>query len=392
MSVWPRCRTPLSFLALVLAAALFAAGCSRADRETPEFRIGMIAPINSTNSSVRFTGHLLAQARVAELNAQGGVEIGGRKHLLRLIVEDNDGRVELAMSAMSRLIQQERVSAIIGPYYSRDAIPVAAALESLHVPMLTPSATNPEVTRGRRFAFRVCQVDSDQGAAMARYAYEDLGLRRAAVLFDEADAYSADLAGYFRASFAARPGATVVMEAYATGATNFTAQLARIRGSGAQALFLPNFPADLALQLPQARAAGFRGMFLGGDSWDTDAGFHSLPEAQGAVYSTDFTPAAAPGRPLEAAQALARRSGAELIKNTALTLDALELLIAAAQRVGSTDPVSLRSGLADLTGFEGLTGHISYNGGGDPERTVCVVGISGGVAQLRARLAPVHKR
>ena len=389
MSVWPRCR---SFLLLALLAGFLASGCSRAEREIPEFRIGMIAPINSTNSSVRFTGHLLAQARVAELNALGGVEIGGRKHLVRLIVEDNDGRVELAMGAMSRLIQQERVSAIIGPYYSRDAIPVAAALENLHVPMLTPSATNPQVTRGRRFASRVCQVDSDQGAAVARYAYEDLGLRRVAVLFDEADAYSAGLAGYFRASFAARPGANVVMETYATGATSFMAQLARIRGLGAQALFLPNFPADLALQLPQARAAGFHGTFLGGDSWDTDIGFHSLPEAQGAVYSTDFTPAAAQGKPLALAQALAQRSGAELIKNSALTLDALNLLLAAAQRVGSTDPVSLRSGLSELADFEGLTGHISYNGGGDPERTAYIVGISGGGVQLRARLAPVLKR
>jgi len=389
MSVWP-CRRTLLLLALV--SALLAAGCSKADPETAEFRIGMIAPINSTNSSARFTGHLLAQARVNQLNAQGGVEIGGRKHLVRLIVEDNDGRVELAMSAMSRLIQQERVSAIIGPYYSRDAIPVAAALETLHVPMLSPSATNPDVTRDRRFAFRACQVDSDQGAGLARYAYEDLGLRRAAVLYDEADAYSSGLAGYFHKAFASRPGASVVMEAYATGAQDFMAQLARIRVSGAQVLFLPNFPVDLSLQLPQARAAGFAGLFLGGDSWDTDSGFHSLPEAQGSVYSTDFSLAAADKKRLEAAKALAQASGAELIKNSALTLDALELLIAAAKRVGSTDPVSLRSGLAELTDFEGLTGRISYNGGGDPERTVCIVSISGGAQQLRACLAPLRKR
>jgi branched-chain amino acid transport system substrate-binding protein len=378
----------LSALAALLAA-LLAAGCSRSEQEPTEFRIGMIAPITH---SVRFTGHLLAQARVDELNAQGGVEIGGRKLKVRLFVEDADSRVELAMSAMSRLIQQERVSAIIGPYYSRDAIPVAAAVESLRVPMLSPSATNPAVTRGHSYAFRVCQVDSDQGAALARYAHDELGLRKAAVLYDEADAYSAGLAGYFREAFASYPGTALVSERYTSGTTDFSDQLARIRAAHAQVLLLPNFPPDLALQLPQARAAGFAGLFLGGDSWDTDAGFHSLPEAQGSVYSTDYSDVAADPRLLASAQALAAKSGSEVVKNTALTLDALELVIAAAQRVGSTDPVSLRSGLAELSGFEGLTGLISFTGRGDPERSVYVVGIDGGSLALRARLAPAHKR
>ena len=89
---------------------------------------------------------------------------------------------------------------------------------------------------------------------------------------------------------------------------------------------------------------------------------------------------------------LAASSGGELIKNTALTLDALMLVIAAAKNVGSTDPVSLRSGLANLQGFEGLTGRISFFGGGDPEHTVCIVGISGGEPVLRARRDPERKQ
>lgn len=382
---WPR-RRIFCLLGLVCAALL--AGCSRAEQKPEEFRIGMIAPISGP---VRVTGQLLAQARVAELNAAGGVLIGGSKRKVRLIVVDSGGQIEQAMSAMSRLIEQEHVSAIIGPYYSRTAIPVAAALDSLHVPMLSPSATSSEVTRGRRFAFRVGQVDSDQGRTLARYAYEDLGLRRAAMLYDEADAYSSGLAKYFAADFTNRPGATLAVEPYASGVTDFSAQLARLRASGAQVLFLPNYPEDLSRQLPQARAAGFTGLFLGGDSWDSDHGFHSLPEAQGAVYSTDFSIAAADKKMLEHAQALAARSGAELTNHSAMTLDALELLLAAAEVVGSTDPVSLRSGLANLTNFEGLSGRISFRGGGDPERSVCIMGISGGAQVLRACVPPVRK-
>jgi len=385
----PTARRASAFWAILAALAVWAAiGCTRRDKPE-EFRIGMIAPISAP---VRFTGHLLLRARVAELNAQGGLKVGGRMVKVRLIVEDSGSRVEQAMSAMSRLIQQERVSAVIGPDYSRDAIPVGAAMEALRVPMLTPSATNPEVTRGRGFVFRVCQVDSMQGETLARYAYEDLHVRRVALLFDESDAYSAGLAGYFRKAFLKRPGTIIVSEAYEAGTENFSAQMTRIRASGAQALFLPNFPGDLSRQLPQARAAGFTGQFIGGDSWDTDHGFHSLPEAQGAVYSTDYAAVAADPRLQGNVQTLADMSGAELNKVSALSFDALELLFAAAQRAGSTDPVSLRSGLAGLVGFNGLTGSISYAGGGDPQRSALIMGIQGGRLVLRARLAQEPRR
>lgn len=374
-----------AFGLLCLAAlSLLLCGCTFSkDESAEEFRIGLMEPLSTPD---RFMGHRMAEARVAELNAQGGVEIAGRKVRLRLVVEDSGGKIEQTMSVMGRLVQQERVSAIIGPYYSRDAIPVAAALEVLRVPMLTPTATNPEVTRGRTFAFRVCQLDNDQGRSLAHYAYEDLKLRKAAVLYDEADPYSSGLAGYFRESFSQLAGASLLMLTYQSGATDFSAQLGRIAASGAQVLLLPNFPSDLAAQIQQARAAGYAGLFLGGDSWDSDHGFHSLPEAQGAVYSTEFAPAAVDPKRLAEVEAMAAKSGAPLGKNTALTLDALDLLVAAAQRAGSTDPVSLRSGLATLTDFEGLTGRISYSGGGDPARSTYIMGISGGRSVLRARL------
>lgn len=372
--------------ALCAALLLLLSACSGPQGPSEEYRLGLIEPLSSPD---RFSAYLVLQERVNALNSEGGVEVGGRKVKVKLLVEDSGGTTEKAMSVMGKLVQQERVSGIIGPFYSRDAIPVAAALETLRVPMLTPSATNPEVTRGRKFAFRVCQLDSDQGRVLARYAYGELGLRKAAVLYDEADAYSSGLAGYFAGVFSAMPGASVQREAYASGTKDFLRQLARIRASGAQLLLLPNFPADLAPQIQQARAAGFAGIFLGGDSWDTDHGFHSLPEVQGAFYSTDFAPTAADPVRLAEALAMAEKNGTKLGKNAALTLDALDLFIAAARKVGSTDPVSLRSGLASMSGFEGLTGTISFSpGSGDPVRSTCLMEIQGARSTLRARLNP----
>lgn len=369
-------------------AALLLLGCSRRESAEEEFRLGLLAPLTDRP---RFTGHLTAQQRVAELNAAGGLELGGRKVKVRLLVEDSGPSIEHAMAATSRLAQQ-RVSAVIGPYYSREAIPVGAALESLRIPMVTTTATNPAVTRDRSFSFRVCQLDSQRGRALARYAYEDLGLRRAAVLYDEADAYSAGLAGYFRENFAPLRGAKVHLETYPTGVEGYGPQMERIRASGAQVLLLPNVNPDLSAQLQQARAAGFTGLLLGGDSWDADHSFHGLPEAQGALYSTDFALAAAAPALVNKAQALADKIGGQLDKDTAMTLDALELVLAAARAVGSTDPVSLRSGLASLQDFEGLSGRMSFNGGGDPQHPMYLLGISGGAASLRVRLEPARNQ
>lgn len=380
----------LRFLLALAALALLAACSSRPDPgPVAELRIGLLAPLSNP---VRFTGHLAARALVDEINARGGLEAGGRKLRVVLAVADTGATAEQTMAAMGKLLQQDRVAVIVGPYYSREALPVAAALEALRVPMLSPSATNPEVTRGRRYAFRASQLDSDQGRLLAQYAYDVLGLRRAAVLYDEGDAYSSGLAGYFKAAFEARKGAAVHAETYASGQQDFQAPMGRIAAANAQLLLLPNFPGDLSRQLQQARAAGFRGQLMGGDSWDTDRGFHSLPEAQGGMYTSEFAPEMGDPRALDLARALVDKAGAELNKDTALTLDALELLLAAASRSGGTDSESLRRGLSGLKGFIGLTGAISFGEGGDPERTACLMDISGGKASLRERLATARRK
>jgi len=373
---------------LVVALVFSLAGCAGEDKAPAELRIGLIAPLSNP---APFTAHRLAEVRVAELNAQGGLEVAGRKIPVRLIVADSGGSIESTMNALTRLIQQERVSAIIGPYYSREALPVAAALEVLRVPMITPAATNPEVTKGRQFAFRVCQLDSDQGRMLAQYAYEKLGLRRLAVLYDEADAYSSGLAGYFRKAFLAQAGTEVLLEPYQSGERDYMPQLSRLREFGAQGLFLPNFPVDLAAQLQQARAAGFEGVFLGSDSWDSDHAFHSIPEAQGAMFSTDFFIGAADSKLLAAALALASQAEVNLDQNHVLTLDALDLVFVAAKSVGSTDPVSLRSGLASIRDHKGISGTLTFKNGGDPIRTSSLVGINGGELTLRARLTPTRR-
>lgn len=380
----------LTILLLLLVA--LAAGCGGEPEEREELRIGLLAPLSLHE---RYNTHRFLLERLRLLNAKGGLELGGRKVPVKLFIEDSGLRLENTLSAMGRLVRQNNIAALIGPYYSREAIPVGAAMEAFRLPMLTPTASNPLVTRERRYCFRLCQLDADQARMLAQHAYESMGLRRVAVLYDETDSYATGMAETFRQAFGQRQGAAVLAEPYAPDQTGVLPQLERIRASGAQALLLPNINRDLSGLLQQARAAGFAGVFLGGDSWDTDQGFHALPEAQGSLYTTDYTPATADRKLLESAQAMAATLGATLDKDAALTLDSLDFILAAARRAGSTEPEALRRAMAELKGFEGLSGPVSFSaedGGGDPERSGYLMCIVGGESRLVARSGVARRR
>jgi len=368
-------------VALGALAALSACSGAGAGTADDEFRIGLLAPLSGPPPIA--AARDAAEALVERVNAEGGLSLGGRRLKVRLLVEDTGGQVERAMAATVRLISQARVSALVGPFFSRDALPAARLAEQSHVPMVSPSASNPQLTKDRRFIFRVCMVDTVQGRVMARYAFEDLGLRRAAVLYDEADAYPRGLAGLFCESFARLGGRIVARETYATGATDFAAQLARLRAAGAQALFLPNYAQDVVLQMAQARAAGFTGVFLGGDSWDADKSVNTLPQAEGAFFATDYA-----GQARHEAGRNAKEIAVAQGKAAALTLDALGVVLAGAEAAGGTDPVTLREGIAALRGYKGQTGSLSFERGGDAVRSAHIMVIEGGQARSRKVLEP----
>ncbi|MBA4358077.1 MAG: hypothetical protein C0405_10175, partial [Desulfovibrio sp.] len=157
---------------------------------------------------------------------------------------------------------------------------------------------------------------------------------------------------------------------------------------GSQALFLPDYAQDVVRQMIQARAGGFGGLFLGGDSWEGDKAVASLPQAQGSFFSANFSPQdMTPDRRKEA-QRLQAGAGVPLDGDEALALDALGVILAAARAVGSVDPVALRAGLASLRGYEGFTGRLSFAAGGDAVRSAHVLAIEAGQARCRRVVGP----
>jgi branched-chain amino acid transport system substrate-binding protein len=277
--------------------------------------------------------------------------------------------------------------AIVGPYDSHEAVPVARLCEQVGIPMIAIGSTSPETTAGKRWVFRACFSDALQGRVLARFARERLSARRAAVLYDVAQGYSRDLASIFRAELEAAGGQVVAFESFTTDQEGFGPALRRIREARPQVLFLPALRAgSVARQASEARALGIGAVFLGSDGWSyTD--FAALPEFDGAYFSshwrTDY------GAPESVAFVEAfRRAGGELHGETeALTWDACRLLVEAIRYGGSATPEAIRQGLATMGEFRGATGLMRFSGQ-DPLKTVFVSQFRRGVHVLVQQVDP----
>lgn len=365
---------------LVAALALLALASCGPRQEERELRIGLLIPLSNTPD--RFIAHRALEQMIVRVNAAGGVQTPTGKVKVRLLVEDTGNQIERVMNAANRLIRVERVAAIIGPYYSREALPVGAAAESAQVVMVSPSASNPAVTRGRAYVFRACLIDSDQAQVMASCAMKDMGLDQGAVLYDAGDTYSRELAETFRSLYLSLGGRMALFEGYAPGTRDYAPAMARLKRSGAKFLYLPNFSHELKIQVVQARAAGFAGVFMGGDSWDGDRSLHTMPEAQGAIFTADFFPGGLPPAAKAELESYAAILGEPIDKKSALTLDSLGLLLQAASRARSLSPADLREALAATKDYEGLTGRISIMPDGDTNRNVHVLMVDKGGSRL----------
>ena len=306
---------------------------------------------------------------VDELNAADGVMIGGTAHRVRLIVRDFAERPDAAASAVRALVNLDSVHALVGPQFSAHSIPAGGVAEDAQVPLISPMSSNPALTQGRRFVFRLAYLDAFQGKVLARYACGQLSLRRAAMLYDAASPYGRDIAALFRETFSGCGGLVVADETFTTDrATDFTPQLRRIIASGADALLLPNYAREDSIQVRQARALGFRGRFLSSDSWDP-AGLYSIEEAIGTVVVGQWDWRL----PSPVTQRFVRRyreiySDSVPRATAALTYDAILLLADAARRVGTLQGDSLARAIAQIERYEGAGSTYRFAGRQDPRR------------------------
>lgn len=309
-------------------------------------------------------------------------EVLGKK--VELVLVDNKSDKVEAASAASRLVEKEKVSAIIGSWGSSLSMAAGDIVKNAKVPAVAASATNPLVTKNNDFFFRVCFIDPFQGKVMANYAFSKLNAKKVAIVQEVSSDYSIGLAKFFTDSFKELTGdqnAIVGVANYNTGDQDFSAQLTNLKAKNPDVIFAPGNFTESALLIKQARQLGIKVPIIGGDTWETPEFIDIGKEAvEGAVFSTFFT-SEKPITP-ESEKFLAEYRKANKDKEpsavTALGYDAYIVILDAMKRANSADSVKIKEQLAITKDFPGAAGMITLDENGDAVKDAVIKQVKNG--------------
>jgi branched-chain amino acid transport system substrate-binding protein len=348
-------------------------------------KIGINAPITGDIPKVGEGSKFAAQMFLEDINAAGGLEVGGKKWPVEIVVEDNEAKAESAVKANTKLITEDEVLVIVGPQSSKQAVPAGDVANNYETPMISPWSTNPDTTKDRPFVFRGCFLDPFQGPVLANFIKEEFGFTKAAVLYDVASDYPKGLAEFFKEAWEKNngPGSVVAFESFTTKDADFSSQLTKIIQSGAEVLFTPQYYNEVALIVQQAHELGWNKPIVGSDSWGSAETVELCgKDCYGLFFSTHYAAAGATGATKAFIDRYNDKYGYVPDDVGALTWDALGLVKAAIQNTGKLsgnvekDRKAVRDALAKIEKYEGITGQMTFTEEGDPKKCAVIVRIS----------------
>lgn len=347
------------FVLFSLALAMFA--CAPKNETGPAARnsdilVGEYGSLTGPQATFGQSTHNGIMMAIDAINASGGVK--GRK--IKIITEDDQSKPEEAANAVTKLISEDNVVAILGEVSSSNSLAAAPICQADKVPMLTPSSTNPKVTTIGDYIFRTSFTDKDVGENIARYVYQEMHLTRAAILTDVKTDYSTGLTATIEKTFTSLGGQIVAHASYSNGDSDFRSQLTAIKQANPQMIFLPGYYTDVGQIAIQARDLGMKQPFVGGDGWVSpkliEIGGKAL---EGCLYADHYFYADPTPIVRDFVQAYKERYGAIPDGMAALAYDAARVMANALGRAKKLDGPSIREALATTKNFAGVTGNIT---------------------------------
>jgi len=378
-------RKGLLFIVVVSCIILGLVFVSCGPKAPESIKIGINAPMTGDIPKVGEGSKFAAQMWLEDVNAAGGIEVGGKKFKVELVIEDNESKAESAVKVATKMITEDEVLVIVGPQSSKQAIPAGGVANNYKTPMISPWSTNPATTKDRPFVFRGCFLDPFQGPVLANFIKEEFGYTKAAVLYDVASDYPKGLAEFFKEAWEKINGAgsVVAFESFTTKDVDFSAQLTKIRNSGAQVLFTPQYYNEVALIVKQAHELGWDKPIVGSDSWGSaELIEHCGDDCDGLFFSTHYAAAGAKGATKEFIDRYNKKHGYVPDDVGALTWDALRIVQKAIESAGKItgniekDRQAVRDALAKIKEFDGITGQMTFTEDGDPLKCAVIVKIS----------------
>ena len=305
------------------------------------------------------------------------VEIGGTEYTIELVEVDNKSDKTEAVTAAQKLVS-EGVVGILGSYGSGVSIAAGDIFAEAGIPAIGCSCTNPQVTSGNDWYFRVCFIDPFQGTVMANYAIQN-GYESAAIITQLGDDYSSGLGSYFKSSFEEHGGTIVAEEQFQTNQSDFKAILTNIKAANPDIIFAPSSITTAPLIIKQAREMGITAVIAAGYTWENATIFENAgADAEGIVLST-FYDEAAPANDEAASfltgfkEYLTSIGEPDVIPAvSALGYDAYLTLVQAIKDAGSTDPAAVRDALVNVQ-VTGVTGDIKFDENGDADKSLAFI-------------------
>jgi branched-chain amino acid transport system substrate-binding protein len=381
----------LAAVLLVFAAVVLnAAGCESYDNFADAFlneerpdnivRIGVFEPLSGKDKE-------FGEPELAGIELAHSIRAEALGKPVELIIADNHSDIDEAFSAAQSLVEK-KVAVVLGSYRSTLSIAGGSVFEENKIPAIAVTNSNPLVTNTNDYYFRARYVESFQGVAVAKYAIEELGISKAAVMRETDDNFAVAVSQAFAdkiVSLTGNPDAVVYTADYASGTANYTSELANIKDSGAEVVFLPTSVENGVTVVEQARKLGVEALFLGTDLWDDETLLRSADETVLGMmaFSSDMGQDAASENELSGAfaRAYTEKYGKDAEPSAAVRLgfDAYMLALDAIDRAGTSVRTELiRDALSITRSFPGVSGNISFDENGDPIKSVPITAVRNG--------------
>ena len=347
-------------------------------------RVGVFMSLTGTTANFGISSVNGIKMAAEEINAAGG--INGKQ--IELLVQDDRSDASEAATIVTKFVTQDQVHAILGEVASSRSIAAAPIAQNAKIPMLTPSSTNPEVTKKGDFIFRSCFIDPIQGAAIAQFAARTLGAKNAAIMVDRKNDYSTGLEEVINDVFAKMGGKMVATQSYQEGDQDFNAQLTSIKGANPEVIFVPGYYNDVGLIAKQARDRGITVPLIGGDGWDSTQLYAIGGTAlNGSYFTNHYSPYDTEPKVAKFVNDYKAKYGSVPDALAATAYDAAHIMFDAIKRSKSLNGPDIRDALAATKDYPGVTGTVTFNQNRDAVKPIVMIEIKdGGLYAVRERV------
>ncbi len=376
-------------LLVVLAIAVFMTACSPSAPAAPvesepqangekvgeTLRIGVVSPMSGPGATAG--KYIVNGVKLLEekLRAEGGLLVGDTRYPIEFLYEDNEAKEETTTNVYQKLINQDNVIAIVGPDMSKAILAAGPIAQSAGVVAVGTFTTNEAVTQVGDYIFRACFIDPFQGKAAATYAW-DAGYKTAAVIYNNADAYSKGLYENFELAFTELGGEIVEVQAYSgSDIKDYNVQLTKIKAANPDVIFIPNMFTEIPLQVRQARELGITAKFVGGDSMDAPevaelAGFENI---EGTAYVSAFSPDNPDPVAQEFVKAFNDAYGMNPNSNAVLAYEAAMMILESIKNATTIDRKGVRDAMASLKDLHLPSGTITVGPDRNPIKGAAIL-------------------